>query len=120
VNFFQPSMKLLSKTRTGAKVSRRYDAAQTPYQRLLAAGVLAEEVRERLERYYAALDPVRLLRQVELLQDARWRHALVIAPAAAPTSAAPAARVREVLSKDTAAQRARELGLLARRSSATP
>ena len=34
VNFFQPSMKLISKGKAvGAKVHKRYDKAQTPYQR---------------------------------------------------------------------------------------
>jgi hypothetical protein len=36
INLFTPQQKLISKTRTGAKVSKRYDTAQTPYQRLLA------------------------------------------------------------------------------------
>lgn len=40
VNFFQPSMKLVSKQRDGAKVGRKYDAALTPWQRLLAAECL--------------------------------------------------------------------------------
>ena len=34
VNFFQPSMKLTTKTRDGSRVTKRYDIAQTPYQRL--------------------------------------------------------------------------------------
>ena len=41
VNFFQPVMKLVSKTRHGAKVHKVYDMARTPYQRLLETGVLA-------------------------------------------------------------------------------
>jgi len=40
VNFFQPVEKLVTKTRNGARVRRVYDRAQTPYQRLCAAGVL--------------------------------------------------------------------------------
>jgi hypothetical protein len=35
INLFTPQQKLTSKTRIGAKVTKRYDAAQTPYQRLL-------------------------------------------------------------------------------------
>jgi hypothetical protein len=35
INLFTPQQKLQSKTRVGAKVSKRYDRAQTPYQRLL-------------------------------------------------------------------------------------
>src|SRR5215212_929413 len=36
-NFFQPTMKLKSKERVGSKVIKRYERAQTPYQRVLAA-----------------------------------------------------------------------------------
>jgi Putative nuclear localisation signal of quaking len=36
VNFFQPQMRLVEKTRRGAKVSRRHDQAKTPYQRIVA------------------------------------------------------------------------------------
>jgi hypothetical protein len=36
VNFFLPSVKLLAKQRTGAKVCKRYDRAATPHERLLA------------------------------------------------------------------------------------
>jgi hypothetical protein len=36
INLFTPQPKLIGKTRVGAKVSKRYDRAQTPYQRLLA------------------------------------------------------------------------------------
>ena len=35
VNFFQPSFKLASKHRDGAKVTKRYHAPQTPSERLL-------------------------------------------------------------------------------------
>ena len=38
VNCFQPSMKLQSKERTGSKLRRTYDQAQTPMQRLSASG----------------------------------------------------------------------------------
>jgi len=76
INFFQPSLKLRTKRRTGAHVSRTYHPAQTPFQRLLASGVLTASARQRLESVYQALDPVRLLRQLETLQDALWRHAV--------------------------------------------
>ena len=35
-NFFQPSVQLQRKTRVGARRSRRYDAPQTPFDRLSA------------------------------------------------------------------------------------
>jgi hypothetical protein len=86
VNFFQPSLKLVLKRREGSQVSRRYDRAQTPCQRLLAAGVLEEEARARLVAQAEALDPVQLLRQLQLLQEALWQHAVTLPPApSAPT-----------------------------------
>ena len=41
---------------------------------LLGSGILTSEVRERLSRVASALDPVRLLQQVQVLQDALWRQ----------------------------------------------
>ena len=76
VNFFQPSMKLVTKTRTGSRVRRTYGPAQTPFQRVLASGVLDASHQQRLNAVYRALDPVRLLHQLETLQEALWRHAL--------------------------------------------
>jgi hypothetical protein len=76
VNCFQPSMKLQTKQREGSKVHRRYDQAQTPLERLLASGVLPAEQRQQLERVAQALDPLRLLEQLEHLQKALWRHAV--------------------------------------------
>jgi hypothetical protein len=76
VNFFQPSMKLRTKTRTGSRVRRMYGPAQTPFQRVLASGVLDAASERRLRAVYRALDPVRLLHQLESLQEALWRHAM--------------------------------------------
>jgi hypothetical protein len=77
VNFFQPSLKLRLKQREGSRVRRRYDGARTPFQRLVANGVLDSPTHERLAAIIAALDPVRLLRQMQTLQDALWRHAVL-------------------------------------------
>jgi len=76
VNSFQPSMKLRTRTRTGSRVRRVYGPAQTPFQRVLASGVLDAESERRLKAVYRALDPVRLLQQLERLQEALWRHAI--------------------------------------------
>ena len=62
VNFFQPTMKLCGKTRHGSKIHRVYAPAQTPYRRLLACGVLTEDMRQELAAIYAGLNPF-LLRQ---------------------------------------------------------
>jgi len=45
VNFFQAQMRLVAKTRTGARVSKRYDTAATPHDRLPAPGC---SIRKRL------------------------------------------------------------------------
>ncbi len=86
VNVFQPSLKLLLKRREGSRVYRRYDTAQTPLQRLLAADILDEADRARLVALAEALDPVHVLRHLQRLQEALWGHAVALAPAPpAPT-----------------------------------
>lgn len=81
VNFFQPSMKLKTKRRTGSRVHRTYDQAQTPCQRLLASGALPPDKAQHLEQVRSVLDPVRLLDQVKRLQDALWKRATTCTPA---------------------------------------
>ena len=75
INFFQPVMKLVSKTRHGAKVHKVYDTAQTPYQRLLEAGVLMEAKRQQLAAMYHGLNPVSLLKQINENLEQLWRLA---------------------------------------------
>ena len=41
----------------GDKVRRTWDEAQTPYQRLLAKGVLSPEQQERLQALYEQTNP---------------------------------------------------------------
>lgn len=94
VNFFQPSMKLHEKHRTGAKVQKIYYPAKTPYQRLQAA--LGAGIPENLSTIYEALDPVELLRQIRVMQDALWKHAVlrVGEPAPAPQQPASLSSIR--------------------------
>jgi hypothetical protein len=75
VNFFQPSLKLITKERRGSRVVKKYDPAKTPYQRTLASPEVAAEVKARLTAQYQQLDPVALLRQLEFLQDSLWQYA---------------------------------------------
>jgi hypothetical protein len=69
VNFFQPQMKLLEKTREGAKVRRRYDEARTPYQRLLGSPHLSAAAKAALTRTYRRLNPLELKRAIAKCQD---------------------------------------------------
>jgi hypothetical protein len=68
VNFLQPVLKLVDKTRDGAKVRKRYDVAQTPYQRLLASGALPAEQTTALRARSAAVHPIRLKLAIEAAQ----------------------------------------------------
>jgi hypothetical protein len=87
VNFLHPVRKLVSKTRHGASVPRRYDAAQTPYRRLLASGSLSSEAVAALEARSAALDPLQLKWDLEAAQRILAARAVRAAPAPPPTRA---------------------------------
>lgn len=65
LNFFQPVRKVVTKERAGAKLRRRFDRAQTPYQRLLTRNALSPEVAMQLAERYAGLNPVDLRAQIE-------------------------------------------------------
>ena len=67
-NFFSPQMKLRQKTRDGARVTKRYDQAKTPYQRLLEAGALTQKAEERLGALYLSLNPAQLQRKIGAIQ----------------------------------------------------
>ena len=64
VNFFQPSFKLKSKIREGAKVKKKYYLPATPYERLLANDRVTDECKEQLRLTFSKLDPVHLLNQI--------------------------------------------------------
>jgi hypothetical protein len=63
-NYFQPSRKLVSKTRIGAKVRKSYDTAATPAQRLLSRKDTPKDTKERLKDSFRHLNPAALLRSV--------------------------------------------------------
>jgi hypothetical protein len=89
VNCFQPSMKLVSKQRTGKKISYYYDQAKTPLQRLLLAGILPVETQQELNEVAQTLDPVRLLEQLQRLQQALFHCASEANPFVSPGTAVP-------------------------------
>ena len=74
-NFFQPSMKLQSKSRQGAIVTKRYDSARTPVQRLLEGDYLNRKSSGAIQSKWKRLDPVIRLKQLEELQDEFWKYA---------------------------------------------
>jgi hypothetical protein len=64
VNYFQPSFKLLSKTRDGAKIKKRYHKPATPCERLLAHNSVSDASKEALRAGLAPLDPAGLLHPI--------------------------------------------------------
>jgi hypothetical protein len=65
INLFTPQQKLLTKTRVGAKVSKTYDTAQTPYQRLLGhPDALDDTDARRLATLLQATNPAAARRHV--------------------------------------------------------
>lgn len=70
VNYFQPSMKLQSRSIEGEHKHRVYDEAKTPLQRVLLSGILPEEKQQEWREAVESLDPLRLVQHVEALQRA--------------------------------------------------
>ena len=58
-------MKLIEKHREGSKVRKKYDAAQTPCDRLLNCLQVPEETKKQLRKERKKLDPIRLAEEVE-------------------------------------------------------
>lgn len=82
-NVFQPVMHRRAKTVQGDKVRRKWDTAQTPYQRLLTTGILSHEQQERLNALYERTNPLLLREEIYRGLAALWDAALVQSGAAA-------------------------------------
>jgi len=65
LNYFQPSVKLVKRTRVGSRVMRTYDAPQTPFERLVALGVLSPEQIARMRAERERFDPFELSAAIE-------------------------------------------------------
>ena len=75
-NLFQPVMHLCEKMVEGDKVRRKWDQAQTPYQRLVATGVLSQEQQARLQALYEQTNPLLLRDEIYAGLDALWETAV--------------------------------------------
>ena len=73
-NFFQPSVKLIKKTRVGSKVTKKYDKPLTPYRRVLASPAVPQEDKKKLSSLYAKLNPAQLKRSITQLQQKLLRQ----------------------------------------------
>ena len=68
-------MKLKDKTRQGARVTKRYDVARTPYQRVLASSEVSAKAKATLTRQYPTLNPAQLKRDIGRCQDRLLKQA---------------------------------------------
>jgi hypothetical protein len=64
LNYFLPTIKLIDKSRVGAKVRKIYDKPMSPYQRLMASPDLSGTAKAELARRYHSYNPVLLQREV--------------------------------------------------------
>ena len=68
-NYFQPVAKLVSKTREGSKVTKKYDDAKTPFRRVLESEHIDDKIKARLKVQYDSLNPAEIKRKISRLQD---------------------------------------------------
>lgn len=64
-NMYQPTFKLKSKKRTGAKVHKQYDTPQTPLQRILDINLLSAENSSLWQAVYLDTNPAELRRRID-------------------------------------------------------
>ena len=82
VNYFQPSFKLLEKTRNGSVVTKRYSPPATPCDRVMRHDAVSAEAKAALSERRATLDPVALLHAIREAQSAL---AALVSPELRPT-----------------------------------
>jgi hypothetical protein len=75
VNFIQPSMRLLSKERIGARIVKKYEIAKTPCQRALEHPCITGEVKERLRETLEGINPAQIARDILRLRSQLYKHA---------------------------------------------
>ncbi|OBB71080.1 DDE-type integrase/transposase/recombinase [Mycobacterium sp. 852014-52144_SCH5372336] len=94
-NYFLPQQKLISKTRTGAKVSRKHDKARTPFHRATNhPGTTAQRI-VALKRRYSLINPAATQRQIQALTSQLFTLATSKAPTGVPAPVSKRARSRE-------------------------
>lgn len=66
-NYFLPQVKLLSKVRDGAKVTKKYDPPKTPHQRAAASKKVSKEDKAIMTDVLVELNPAAVQRQIQAL-----------------------------------------------------
>ena len=80
-NYLLAQQKLLSKQRHGAKVTKKYDRAMTPFGRTSARADITPACRQTIDETMAGVHPGELYRQIQDLTTQLERLALSKAPA---------------------------------------
>jgi hypothetical protein len=73
-NLFQPVLYLVGKEVVNGKLRRQWDRAQTPYQRLVASGILSAVPQARLAALYAGTNPRQLREAIYHAVEQLWQH----------------------------------------------
>jgi hypothetical protein len=73
-NLFQPVLHLVSKQVVNGKLRRQWDQAKTPYQRLVASGILSSEQQGRLAALHAGTNPRQLREAIYQSVEQLWQH----------------------------------------------
>jgi len=73
-NLFQPVLHLVGKEVVDGKLHRKWDQAQTPYQRLLSSGVLSPKQEVRLASLYTGTNPRQLRKAIYQAVEQLWEH----------------------------------------------
>jgi hypothetical protein len=72
-NFFMPSLKLIEKTRIGARYYRKYDTPKTPFQRILEKPSIPDNQKQLLSQLYKTLDPFELRKKIAIKRKRIFR-----------------------------------------------
>lgn len=64
-NLFYTTMKLKEKRKEGGKITKIYEPAQTPYQRVIQSDKIPQDVKEKLKQQYQSLNPAALQRSLQ-------------------------------------------------------
>ncbi len=67
-----PPSAVGSEQRDGGRMTQRYDGAQTPYARVLAAPAVAKADKEWVRTEYLTHTPVASRREIEAAHEALW------------------------------------------------
>jgi hypothetical protein len=65
INYFLPSVKLISKQRHGSKIKKEYDKPKTPFQRLFESKYIDEQKKLELLRTFNKLNPFELQQNIK-------------------------------------------------------